>query len=420
MYSSNSHEIKLKGSYDTLYAYLYSQGVRGKQYDDVPSSTLFDFKNRNYDSIIGFSETIAYSQMALMVEQNKELKKIIFSLLKLFCIYRNIIASLPGRNYFLFRAKDQIISCLQCWEKQFTINGIAKLLDIKPQHYTNWKKGYFCKFSPVSFCRKKVSGQLSLRELGLIKNFVLNKVYEKWSLSSIYYKMIRHSERYFSKSTFYKYVNLMGLRQKKIKAIKSKKGIRAVKPLQILHMDISEYWITDNIKAYFHIIIDNFSRKILGIKVADRKSASLALENLKEVYQGFNLNKHDEIILMINDSGSENKSITKEYIESLKNMKQEFTNRSKREFSNNLIEAAIKKLKQCYIYTEEYNGFDDFESQTYFATNDYNEEMTLEACGGRTPDEAFNDVNPFPDKLSVLIQKAKSLRIIENKYGECW
>ena len=212
----------------------------------------------------------------------------------------------------------------------------------------------------------------------------------------------------------------MELRKKRRKIIKSGIGIRASKPLQILHMDISEYWITDNIKAYFHIIIDNFSRKILGLKVAKRKLADLALENLKDVYQGFHLNKHEEIILMINDSGSENKSVTKEYIESLKNMRQEFTNRSKREFSNNLIEAAIKKLKQCYLYPAEFNGFDDFYTQTQFALNDYNEEMTLEACGGRTPDEAFYSVDPFPEKLSILIQKAISLRIIENRYGCCW
>jgi len=108
------------------------------------------------------------------------------------------------------------------------------------------------------------------------------------------------------------------------------------------------------------------------------------------------------------------------YIESLKNMKQVFTNRSKREFTNNLIEAVIKKIKQCYLYPQEYSGFDDLITGTHFAYNDYNKEMPLEASGGRTPDEAFCSINPFPDKLSVLIQQDIQKRIIENKYGSCW
>ncbi|MEI7596923.1 MAG: hypothetical protein WCK02_14330 [Bacteroidota bacterium] len=111
-----------------------------------------------------------------------------------------------------------------------------------------------------------------------------------------------------------------------------------------LDNNISEYWIADNVKAYFHIIIDNFSRKILGLKIASTKSADLALENLKEVYHTYNMEQHDEIMLMINDNGGENKSKTKEYIESLSNMKQKFANKSKCEFSNNMIEAAIKKV----------------------------------------------------------------------------
>jgi len=55
-----------------------------------------------------------------------------------------------------------------------------------------------------------------------------------------------------------------------------------------------------------------------------------------------------------------------------------------------------------------------------FAANDYNEEMTLEACGGRTPDEAFYGFNPFPDKLSVLIKQSISRRRFENKHSACW
>ncbi len=411
---------KRKSSYDTLFAYLYANGIRGKQYDNVPSSTLYDFKNRDYPSIIGFSETLAYSQLAFLAEQNRQLKRVIFSLYKLFLIYRNIVNNLADKNVRLFRSRDKIITCFQDWEKRLTIKRIAKIIGVKPQHYGIWKKGHFCKLSPVMFCRKVVSNQLSLVDLEILKEFVLRKEFEKWSLSSIYYKIIRDTEKFFSKSTFYKYVGIMELRVKKKKPVKSRKGIRAEKPLQILHMDISEYWITDNIKVYFHIIIDNLSRKIIGLKVAQKKSADLALENLKEVYHAFNLEKQDEIMLMINDSGGENKSKTREYIESLSNMKQQFTNKSKREFLNNLIEAAIKKVKQCYLYPNKYRGLDDFIKQTQFAMNDYNTEMPLEACGGRTPDEAFYEINPFSDNISALIKRSMIQRIIENRNGGCW
>ena len=95
-------------------------------------------------------------------------------------------------------------------------------------------------------------------------------------------------------------------------------------------MDISEQWITENIKIYFHIIMDNYSRKVLGLKISLNKSSQLALENLKEVYNEFKLEKQKEIMIMINDNGSENKSVTMKYINSLTNMTQKFTNRSKK------------------------------------------------------------------------------------------
>jgi putative transposase len=263
--------------------------------------------------------------------------------------------------------------------------------------------------------------QLTFKEVKLIEQFVLNPEYRNWSLISIYYKLIRESERFFSDRTYYKYVSILGLRRSKNKKPKAKNtGPRANRPLQLLHMDITEYWITDNIKAYLHIVMDNYSRKILGFKVALNKSAELACENLKEVYKKFNLAGHKDVMIMINDNGSENYDITKQFIESLPNMTQYFANRKKRkQWTNNMIEALFCKMKG-FVREYEYRDFDSFVRKFEDIKELCNDKIPIAATGGRTPNEAFEGINPFSDSLTSLIQRSHIQRVMENRNGRCF
>jgi 6-phosphogluconolactonase/glucosamine-6-phosphate isomerase/deaminase len=166
--------------------------------------------------------------------------------------------------------------------------------------------------------------------------------------------------------------------------------------------------------------MDNFSRKTLGIRVALKKSAKLACENLKEVYEKNNLKNRENIMIMINDSGSENISVTKKYIESLSNMTQYFANgQKKNQWTNNMIEAHFKKIKK-FIREHEYKDMNSFMTKLEETIELCNATIPIAATGGRTPNEAFEGINPFPENFSEQLEKAKRRRIMVNETGECF
>jgi hypothetical protein len=87
--------------------------------------------------------------------------------------------------------------------------------------------------------------------------------------------------------------------------------------------------------------------------------------------------------------------------------------------SNSMIEAIIKKIKQCFIYPNTYTDFDDFSSKLEKAIVVYSEQMPLDALGGKTPNEAFYGVEPFPTEVATLIKNAALKRKNINRNSDC-
>jgi hypothetical protein len=88
--------------------------------------------------------------------------------------------------------------------------------------------------------------------------------------------------------------------------------------------------------------------------------------------------------------------------------------------SNSMIEAIIKNIKQCFIYPKTYTDFDDFYTKLEKAITVYSEQMPLDALGGKTPNEAFHGVNPFPAELTTLIKTAAIKRKNINRFSDCF
>ena len=89
---------------------------------------------------------------------------------------------------------------------------------------------------------------------------------------------------------------------------KHKIGIKAEKPLQILHTDLTIYRPLDHTKVYIYFIADNFSRKILAWKASLEHSAKYTFDNLKEIYEKYKIHAVQTDVEFMVDDGSENKA----------------------------------------------------------------------------------------------------------------
>jgi len=63
---------------------------------------------------------------------------------------------------------------------------------------------------------------------------------------------------------------------------KPKEGIRATKPGELLHIDVTIIKLIDGTRAYLHAVIDNFSRRILAWKLAPRLEPATTCQVLAE------------------------------------------------------------------------------------------------------------------------------------------
>ena len=63
---------------------------------------------------------------------------------------------------------------------------------------------------------------------------------------------------------------------------KPKTGIRAKHPNEYWHIDVTVIRLVDDTKAFLHAVIDNFSRRILSWRLAERLDPTTTCEILKE------------------------------------------------------------------------------------------------------------------------------------------
>ena len=148
------------------------------------------------------------------------------------------------------------------------------IFKISPTTFFNWMAvdKVKCGISPLDLCFKRHPLQLAKKEVEKIKSFFKNPDFQCWPASSIYYHALRNEELFISLSTFYKYVNLLGLKRKwKKSALEKTNPVVTTKPNQFIHIDTTFWPLPCGIKAAIILVCDNFSKAILGWNVSLKK-----------------------------------------------------------------------------------------------------------------------------------------------------
>ena len=70
---------------------------------------------------------------------------------------------------------------------------VLKLLKISSQQFGGWQKmkKYECKESLIWLCYKRVSRQISMKEISIMKNLLKEKKYLHWSSASVWGKAVK-------------------------------------------------------------------------------------------------------------------------------------------------------------------------------------------------------------------------------------
>jgi transposase InsO family protein len=168
------------------------------------------------------------------------------------------------------------------------------------------------------------------------------------------------------------------------------------------------------VKVYLHAVIDNFSRRILAWRLAERLNPTTTCEILVEAGKAIGC-----VPTVVADSGVEN---VNEQVDEL--VKAGVLNRIlalvEVAFSNSMIEACWRSLRHQWLYLHMLDSLSTVQRLIAFYIDQHNTVMPHSAFLGQTPDEIyFGTGDHIPTELKAAHQAAQQRRLTENRAARC-
>jgi len=196
-----------------------------------------------------------------------------------------------------------------------------------------------------------------------------------------------------------------------------KEGIRSTKPGELLHIDVTIIKLIDGTRTYLHSIIDNYSRRILAWKLAEKLTPLTTCELLQDAAQY--LGADDDPPELYADSGIENVNGD---VDALVNegLIHRVLAQVEVAYSNSLIEAWWRSLKSNWLHLNTLDTVTAVRRLASFYVAEHNTKMPHAAFHGQTPDEIyFGRDARVPEQLAEARRLARQTRLETNRNLSC-
>ena len=412
----------MKRSYHTDIILQYKLGIlSGEIENQIPSSTLCNWKNRDTSLLFGLDLLSNYDDNLQMIRDflsKAALLKAAKALYYIYSAYVKIFETIKNKKKLLHGSGKMVIKTIDMVKNTIGQNKALRAFGITYQQYYAWKKKTACKISPGNLCRKVYHNQLTVKEADIIKEYLAEPQYRHWNVNPVFYQILRDKAAFFSRTTFYKYINKLNLQRSKPEKKKYSIGIRSDTPKRILHMDVTIYRPLDHTRVYLYFLVDNFSRFILNWKASLEYSAKITFQNISEAYNKYNLDKIGPYIELICDGGSENKGMVDVFTNSHDRNIRKLVAQCDILFSNSMVEAVNKRMKYDFLFRTRLLNIEQTIQYLTWAVEQYNNKPHS-ALYGLTPLEVFNGALPDKDMFKAAIRHAVQKRKEINMNQQC-
>jgi len=405
-YNSYHTSLKLLHYFDSLPLELKST---------IPNSTLSDWKNQNLSKIIGADMLPGDDILISRFAKNAKMKKAAKALFILSDTIVSLFKNVENKAEILRTNKSLILSTIKKTQPVLGSKRVLKMLGLSASKMYYWLEKKNCQNSIFKLCQPRHPHQLLVSEVIIIKKYLLDEKFKNWSSLSIYYQAMRDKAVFMGLGTWYKYAKRLGIKRGFFK-LKRKHdvGIRASKPLEILHMDITIFRTLDNTKIYIYFIVDNFSRAILNWKASTEYASATALNVLKGAIQKYGI-KHKSTL--ITDGGSENHGEVLKFIDSSDHITKLIAQKDIIQ-SNSMVEAINKHMKYYYLFKKHIKDITALINCLIFSVADYNNKPHG-SIYGFTPNEVVNGEIPDNSVYQNSKIEAKKQRLLLNQITKC-
>ena len=248
---------------------------------------------------------------------------------------------------------------------------------------------------------------------------VADEAYRHISVRGLALLAQRLKKVFASPATWHRLIRERGWRRPRhrVHPAKPTEGLRATKPNQYWHIDVTIIRLLDGSRVYLHGVIDNYSRRILAWKAALRLEPQATCAVLLEAAK--NLSADGSPATVVADSGVENVNGEVDRLLGIGRLRRVLA-QVEMTFSNSMIEAWWRSLKHGWLYLNQLDTLAAVERLVGFYVQQHNTVMPHSAFQGQTPDEVYFGTGArVPENLADARRLAREARIATNKALKC-
>ncbi len=408
-----------------LREHVHRTGVRGMGHRlHVPRSTISSWKRRGPRAVVSL-EPFGHDREKLLttIDKLEKRARILAATVRLLlALLRASGFRLAGERLPEGATKTSILRAITSALPALPLNLVLRIIGLPPSRYHAWRRvAVVCGLDDRSPCPRTLPAQLTAAEIGTVKDMVLAPEYRHMPLRTLSLYAQRIGMVFAAASTWARLVRERGWRRPRLRvhAAKPTVGVRATRPTEIWHIDVSVIKLLDGTKAYIHAVIDNFSRKILAWTIAARLDPTATCGVLVQAGQHLAPTDPRPAITVMADCGVENVNAAVDatlLAEGLHRVLAQFEVTE----SNSMIEAWWRSLKHQWLFLNSLDTIERVRTLVAFFVEEHNGKMPHSAFRGQTPDEVFFGTAPnLAAELVAARAKARELRLAANRSASC-
>jgi len=254
-------------SYDTAIKHIYRKQLESvipiQLRQNIPRTNIHRWRKESDEKYVGCElNGIAARELSLLQDFSKSIyrKRLFTASVRIVNTLKSLV-DVPSIEKVLRDQKEKIVELADRVKPIFSKQRFAQLIGISAKTLRNWTTEIHakCNASFLYKCHLKHPLKTARSEVMKVKQMLLDPAFMYWPISSIAAFCRIEGILYLCDSTWYKLTRLLGISRPKptSRRKKNKTGIRAKKPNEKWHADVSVFKIA-GIKYYIYLLIDNF------------------------------------------------------------------------------------------------------------------------------------------------------------------
>ncbi len=373
----------------------------------VPRTTAIYWSKKSKINNLGSSESQVLNEEIKSLNQLLDIERLKLEFISSLAEYIPLIKS--SKKSISNIVKRRILKTIKKYREFILLGKLLSLIGLGASIFHKWQAAIKkCDRSKIFECAKRKANQLTGDEVIKILNLGASKKYAHFSTTALWKYSVAHNIVVCSSDTWFKYLKSYSVdrRQVELKKKKYPVGVRASKPNEIWHIDITELKGDDDQKYYLQVIIDNFSRYIINWSLSSSKEAINTVKLLK-----LSKSKVAKDLKLYMDSGGENKNSLVDKVLFSYKISRALAKVDTR-YSNSMIEAFFRVIKSNFLNHKSFEGKKSLNKLIQYYINKYNHKIPHNTFSYQTPGQVF--YSEWSDSDDAEVQ-ANKLLALENR-----